>query len=351
MGNRCNSYCRSIFVALICAMALASCDVHEFPYQVEPAAPKQLILNLNISDLSHYTTIEMGINERSRSSENTLHLIRHIIKIYPADSRKRAAYSREVVDEMEFIDREVKKNVSIPLHELEPGEYTIAAWSEYIPYDQHTDYYHDTGDFQNITLLGANVDKEYLHRGNTPYREAWRGTTSITIGKDGSLVNPEGKQTALIEMHRPMARYHFITTDLQDFLKSELSRRNYGGVPIEAPSAPGVSDVPQKAPELNDYIVVVRYAGYMPYIYNIFTDKPVDSLTGVAYMGNARQIDQNSAELAYDYVFVNGMTTSTQVQLELYSKEDRSLIASSGVINVPLVREKYTLVKGNFLTA
>lgn len=341
MGNRCNSYCRSIFVALICAMALASCDVHEFPYQVEPAAPSPppkpeenvIELKLNLTGMQYLTTLDFSNSVRSRATKDAVHSIRHIVQIYNPDNKSSRVISRDVTDRFDIINDEVSPNVTIPLHDLEPGSYTIASWSEYIPHGISTDFYHDTDNFSNITLRGETPGDSYTHHGSNPYREAWCGNTSITVDTDGTVHDRNSAATNIIsiEMQRPMARYHFITTDLEDFIRAE--------------SADGFS-----FPDFNDYRIIVRYAAYMPYIFNIFTDKPVDSLTGVYYEGAINQIDSKTAELAFDYIFTNGKSTSTQVVLELYRKSDGKLISSSDIINIPLIRDKYTLVKGHFLT-
>lgn len=334
---------------VILACMVSACDVHEFPEPTATEPRMQLMLNFHMDNLAHYTTIDMDLDGRSRSTENETHLVRHIIRIFnDDDTRSTARSSRGAVDEMEIIQSGLNKNMSVKLHELPPGDYKVAVWTEYIPEGENCDYYHATADFQNITLLGKAGGDNYIHQGNNPFREAWSGKASITVNNDGEVLSRDLRESVTIEMYRPMARYHLITTDLQEFLESRKKLPQSGDVPDASAEAPG-TPAPE-APDLNDYIVAVRYAGYMPYVYNLFTDKPVDSLTGITYTGRTRQIDDNSAELAYDYVLVNGATTSTQVKLELYSKDDGSLIASSDVINVPLVRDKYTLVKGKFLT-
>lgn len=206
------------------------------------------------------------------------------------------------------------------------------------------DKYYSTDDLSEITLLSANGDNSrYQHQGNSPWREAYRGERRMSVSADGSLSHLDGTATAsgraLVEMNRPMAKFTFVTTDLADF----IARR----------SANGPADAPAYAPRPNpaDYRVVLRYTSYMPSAYNAHTDKPVDSRLGAYFDGSIDRIDDSNAQLGSDYVLVNGSSTTVQVALDVYSRADQSLIASTPPIEIPLKRGHLTLVRGRFLTS
>ena len=54
--------------------------------------------------------------------------------------------------------------------------------------------------------------------------------------------------------------------------------------------------------------------------------------------------------LGYDYIFVNGSETTLAISVEVYNR-DGELMSSTNPINVPIVRSKMTVVKGEFLTS
>lgn len=345
---------RYFTMATACLASLiiyAGCDVHEFPdaVPVPPEPPvvekREIHLTLDTDEMDYNRTIYVGEEARSRAIEDTPHDIRYIVRIYTADESRRAG-SRSVIEyHQETVpDDGAHTELRIPLN-LKAGQYDIVAWGDHVPSGTKNDFYYDTGDFYEVTLAGSAGDG-YVHHANNPYRMVWRGKTSIIIDEEGAvyLADDPGREVTEVAMtmKAPLARYHFITTDLEEFVSRHVGMEKSIGL------APGLGA--PNAPVLNDYRVVVRYTGYMPSAYNAYTDKPVDSRLGVSYEGRISSIDGESAELGYDHVLVNGNATSVQVALDLYRKSDNRLLSSSGVIDVPLIRGRYTLVKGAFLT-
>ena len=87
----------------------------------------------------------------------------------------------------------------------------------------------------------------------------------------------------------------------------------------------------------------------MPSSFNLFTDKPADVLTHVEFEGELRQLNDQEAELGFDYVFVNGTESSVQVAVLIYDQAG-NLLSQTEEISVPVVRSKHNTVKGEFLT-
>ena len=54
--------------------------------------------------------------------------------------------------------------------------------------------------------------------------------------------------------------------------------------------------------------------------------------------------------LGFDYIFVNGNETTLSISVEVYNSKGEKM-SSSNPVNVPIVRSKMTLVKGEFLTS
>lgn len=141
-------------------------------------------------------------------------------------------------------------------------------------------------------------------------------------------------------MQRPLAKFEFITTDLQKFIDKEMEI-------LKKEAETRGHDNPTRV-DINDYKVIVLYSGFMPDTYNMNTDKPIDSSMGVSFESELNALNENEASLGFDYVFVNGKEAGISVQIGLYDSENRQ-VAFSEPINVPLRRNRHTVVRGSFL--
>ena len=70
----------------------------------------------------------------------------------------------------------------------------------------------------------------------------------------------------------------------------------------------------------------------MPHAYSMYTDKPVDSSTGVMFESTLRKLSESEASMGFDYVFVNGKKSAVTEPIE-----------------VPLKRSHHTTLTGMFL--
>lgn len=322
-------------LSLIVIMTLSSC-VHECP-----DFPATEICFINLAFDTDFSQKEYFHDNRSRSgtmppsrSEREYGFMRYIIRAFPLINGEPT--KTPTVEHIETRDISSGYDMSCELL-LPPGEYRIMVWSDLYETEGDASFYL-TEDFNEITLIGE-------HAPNNDYRDAFRGMTDITI--ESSISNhPDVKTT--ITMQRPLAKFEFVSNDLADFFKREMEiflmntrDDSTKGAPMEEPSD-------TRAPSLDDYTVVVHYIGYMPYIFNMFADKPTDSKTGVRFTSKLSQISDEEATMGFDYVFVNGSETSVTVQLELYNK-DNEQIMKTGSISVPLKRNIHTVVRGSFL--
>ena len=97
-----------------------------------------------------------------------------------------------------------------------------------------------------------------------------------------------------------------------------------------------------------DYRIVFHYVGFMPNTYSIFTDKPVDSSTGVMFSSALKVLNNREASLGFDYVFVNGKESAVTIRIGIYDKEGTQLSLTQP-IEVPLKRNHHTILRGKFL--
>ena len=141
-------------------------------------------------------------------------------------------------------------------------------------------------------------------------------------------------------MQRPLAKFEFITNDLKEFLDKEIEY-------LKQEATTRGENAPTRV-DTDKYKVVFHYSGYMPNAYNMNTDKPVDSATGVMFESKLGILNDNEASLGFDYVFVNGKEAGVSIQIGLYDGENRQ-IALSDPIDVSLRRSHHTILRGSFL--
>lgn len=312
-----------------CAFAsglISSCSVHEFPS--ETAERRSVVLNLDfntdfpLNQIIEYTRAGSRVSDSAGDYD-----IRYQVRVYKIgnDGQPEAEeyiYTTETKDDVANPDHNINM-------ELEEGRYRFLIWADYVDNGSLNDKFYDTGNFGEITLYG---DTYY---GNTVFRDAFRGMTDATI-------TPSGIQEITVAMERPLARYQFITTDLDDFLTKVIEESRASG---KADDGNGT-----RAVDLNDYRVIFRYAGFMPSSFNMFTNKPIDAKTGIAFNARISRISDTEAELGFDYVFVNGTESIVPVTVEVYNS-DNELISSTDPVDVPLIRSRHTIVRGPFLTS
>lgn len=316
-----------LLLALSAMLTLLTGCVHEFP-----ELPEFVTVRLKL----HYNTDmpqwEYPITEaRSVVPTKTVQTsgeMRYIVRFYPLARSSRSQVSMEYV-----FTRNVADGYDTELPVVVPaGDYTVMVWSDLTENSGGDFRFYNADDFSQIVLQG---DK---HEGNNDYRDAFRGTYDISLVTDITEKVPE---TVDIEMVRPIAKYEFVTTDVEAFIDKEVRAAVSRGEmqPAEAPS---------RGIDLSKYRVEIYYVGFMPNTFNMFTDKPSDSTTGISFPGRISMLDDSEASLGFDYVFVNGVESAVTVQVGIFNEEGERLSLSNPV-NVPLLRSKHTLLKGKFL--
>lgn len=232
-------------------------------------------------------------------------------------------------------------------------------WADYVVHGTKTDLYYNTSNFEEIIL----ADRQN-HTGSTDRRDAFRGEKEAEVYDNPELTSSTTRSTAVnrvvVEMERPLAKFKFISHDIVKFLSYVLQQRAIRQKEAEMKAQQGVSPEsadPKADPKAdiknintNDFRVVFRYQGFMPCSFNMFTNKPADSWTGVAFDSTMQRLSDTEVELGFDYVFVNGGESTVPVSVEVYGT-DGTLLSSTLPIDVPVVRNKLTVVRGNFLSS
>ena len=322
---RTTAYIIRYIFGMLAAGLLSGC-IHEFP---EP--PEKVLFHLKL----HYETdlpqweypITAARTSVPSKSVQTAGEMRYVIRFYSRSSLSRSAALKEFVFTRAVADG---YDASFDL-EVPAGDYTVKVWSDLAEHPLTGYRFYDASDFSHIVLQGD-------YAGNNDYRDAFRGTHDLTLTADIVEKEPE---TVEVEMVRPLAKFEFVTTDVEAFVEKEIQAALSRGELSE-------DHVPSRVIDVSQYKVMFYYFGFMPNTFNMFTDKPSDSATGVRFEGGITQLNDQEASLGFDYVFVNGKESTVTVQVAIYDKEDRQL-SMSEPINVPLRRSKHTLLKGEFL--
>ncbi len=319
----------------IVLLASGSCDVHEFP---EPRPTVDCFLDLRFNTDWVYQE-QIIPQSRARGCD-----LRYIVRIFPQEAVSRGPY--DAVEQFVFTRPYNDGYDCILPVTLPVGDYSVKVWCDHMNPGDATDRFYDTKDFARISLCGDHV-------GNEDERDGFRGDCDVSI--ISSVVEQE-PETYLIEMERPLAKFEFITTDLDEFISraqqaaaaKEAQERADAIARGEIPDTES-ADSDTRVIDISSYKIVFKYSKFMPNVYSIFTDKPVDSATGVSFESRINMLSSTEASLGFDYVFVNGRSSSVAVEVELFDK-DGNRIAKSNSIDVDIQRSRHTLIRGRFLT-
>lgn len=333
---------RWLLLSSLLLLGATSCCIHQWPEKKEVVTEGTVVLHLHFNPIfyvwPHTYDGETGTVHESYPDEGLTHfhpgtvdlydntqsmgMIRHVVRIYPAGED--IAYVKEIVLENpnSFAANAAQSyDCDIPV-KLDPGNYNAVVWSE-LREDYSSAYFHNSTDFFSISLNGSE------HKGNTEFRDAFRGVKGFEIISD-----TETRQT--VEMNRPMAKYEFVATGLQDFIERETTRTR------------------DSRAELSDYKVVFTYTNFMPSSYNAVDDRLVDSKAGVQFEGKMSQISSDEATMGFDFVMINNSEPSRSPQavtvMVTVFDPDGEQVANSSPITVPLRRDDHTVIRSAFLS-
>ncbi len=202
--------------------------------------------------------------------------------------------------------------IDLPLDE---GTYDIRLWSDYTGADGGLPPFYDASDLQQVAV------------NTSPY-------TACTDYKDATYAYVEGITVSggttekAVTLERPLAKYRIVTKDIDRY-------KALDGVP-----------------PLEELTVGVSYEGYFPSSFNVTTGKPNDAVEGVGYANTPvwQAGAEGGAELASDWVLVNGAASSVRLTI-IITSGDGTVVARTQGVEVPYRRGRLTTVSGNFLTS
>lgn len=314
-------------VCMLLTAAVSCCGVYEWPAEDNDKGVYEVHLSFDTELPKWEHSINRSESEPISGSFLDRGIIRHTVEAYPLIGGKPDQMPAERFSFTEDLSKREGYDCSFSL-QLDPGDYRIFVWSDFIESEKSAPRY-DAEDISRISL------SEGPHTGNSDYLDAFRGWADLHAGRaaDGTGAQP----VARVQMQRPLAKYELIADDVSDFLTREARK-----LQMQGRTTRNIT--------LNDYKVVITYVGFMPDTYNLLTDRPVDSATGVSFASELRETSEGEASLGFDYIFVkDDAYQSVTVQIGIYEASDGSQISLSGPIRVPLQRSRHTIVRGSFL--
>lgn len=309
----------ALLCLLLCGLSAVSC-VHEFP----GLFPNRMRITLKFdTPLPFY---KEHIYYTRAADDDGPYRVRYIVKGYtlyddgtsaPEPSFSETWYGNDI----NSLDTEVT-------FDIPSGKWRLTAWSDIVGVGQ-TQLYYNADAFNAITYTSPYV-------GNTDLRDAYRGEGEILAEPENYAGND---YDLTIWMRRPLAKFIFVSTDWDEFVKHYVRSVNASG-----------SHITEEDVHPSDFKVIFYYPVYMPNTYNLLTDRPVDSASGVSFEGKLTMLEDGRVSLGFDYTMVRTAESSVRVAVGVYDSGGKQLSMSQG-IEVPLMRGKYTLVTGKFLVS
>ena len=327
---------KKYLLLFLCAiLSLAGCDIHEYP---EGEHDVDLALSLVFDyDLPQYKIIDY----RTRSGEDGADAatdapatVRYTVDFYRDDNDSAKPDYR-----FTFTGTDVE-NLARTEHVLvAPARYKILAWTDFVDKEGGAPDY-DIVDMKNIAFHGDDPESTIYtgssYIGNDDFRDAFRGEAPLDL----SSFNRNGSHAEVtVSMERPMAKFNIIATDREDLLDFWHRQQAARGIETKSDSE-----------ELALFHVRIAYNGYLPSLFNNFKNRPVSSDTGILFEGSIQELESGDAQLAFDYVMVNGQESSVNISIGIYDNNWEEISVIPG-IDVPLLRSHLTTLRGKFLTA
>lgn len=312
-------------ILIAAALLFTSCDlIHFWPQNGRETDPTLVDASINISceiDLDIEKIVTKGAAAPVYTDEDAdKYLRRFLVEIYEDNQEAGGPvfsniFTQDVTDKGSL-------TFKADLHTL---KYKAIVWMDYILKESGNDLHY-------ITSEGLSAIKV---RPNSSYEacDDFKDAQSVVYPFDLTSQTDWFAHIVIgIPLQRPVAKITFEATDFEEFAKK--------------------AGCPQGEYEefAKDYEIHFTYNGYLPTGFNAVTQKLNDSQTGYAFDSVPVLLEGTpSAEIGFDYIFVNGEQSSVTISVEI-RKKDGTVVNRSDNIVIPTFRGKETVVKDKFFT-
>lgn len=304
-----------MLVAVMTLLMIGSCNsIHEFPDD-NPIDPTLVNVDMTLT----ITGVDFEPFDQTKADERLSkedYDIRYIIEVYPENGTKgiESRIQRAIITKAVGQSEELKVKF-----ELNARKYTFLLWVDYVEKGTTKDLHYDTE-----SLLAVKIKHPYT--GSHDIKDAFAGMKSIDL-------SPYREQWGIViservELKRPLAKMEVVTTDIQKYIDSKRGLSTAMSMPAK---------------------VTFTYLPSIGEQYNVLTQKPErysDSETFTAALSNFSDAE---CTIAFDYLFVNGVSTNVAVRFDIYDQHDNLLNSVKNLL-IPIRRNAHTIIRGEFLT-
>lgn len=315
---------------LFVAVALLSCSkVHEFPEPGKEVDPTDVNIRFKVScriQLDGYDIVtKSSMSDVLRSDSAAFYDRRFIVNVR----------SNEYVDtlvESYTILRDVTDVSPLIIEtKLNTRKYKVIAWMDYVRKGTETDLYYTTSNGKALNAIHQPSAVRYT--AGSDFKDAQTFVSDIDL-------TPYAGQwyadiTIPVPLQRPVAKITFLTNDLVEF----AGQIGYKG------SLKDLAD---------DLVLEFRYDGYYPTGFNAHTGRLNDSQVGYGFISRSSYPytleGKDYARVGFDYVFVNGETSSVTISARIRFRSTGQFINEVNNVVVPITRGRETVLIFKFLT-
>ena len=312
-------YLNFISMIMLTTCCLPSCDVHESPAEELYDLDKEHTVSVTVShtldmDESSYSyDISRAVRADATDSR---HCVRYVFRAFPSGNTKTCVFDTTIYS-LDLMRGDFTTQLTLP---TTTRGYDMWIWSDYVDRESRSELYYKASTFDGVSHGDSYV-------GNSEFKDCFLGSFSIGIH------SRDDNHQASVTMARPVGRYAVVATDLAEFMKQQ-------GVSLAS---------------LSGWKVRVVYPSYTPSSVNLFNNDINNIVTNVSYESpiTVDSSDPTRALLGFDYVMLSNSTgdgVGVAIQLYLISPSG-NISAMSSTINVPMRRNRNTVVAGRFLTS
>ena len=299
----------SILLYGLALWALSGSCIHEYPQEV---AVKEVTLEIELYPDLEFIPLPV-ITKADESIVPAGYFPRVIV-----EARRAGETAPEVRAVMALSADELmnpKLTLPVPLN-LKSVPYQLTVWVDYTRAESLPDAHYNTENLRSICYTSP-YEEDYTRR------EAFFGNASI------DLSGQEGRSTVQVDIHRPLAHYRVVATDVQEFLNKQ-----------HANGRPGAGE----------YDVTVSYQYFLVTHLNAVTGEPVLSGPGFGYTRRINMTgDMDECELGADYVLADDKGSLVTVTVEV-KDTGGALLGRNTNLEIPYRRGHITTIEGAFLS-
>ena len=312
---------------LLAAGGVAGCDatIHQYPDPEEEDA--LIVIEPNVDRLPplyhklvsydekyHRTEVELPERASQPYRAEDEYEMRIIVDLYSGSPALRDTESHRVARRISYVPNDAEPPQDTLHVYLPKGDYHVLAWADYVPKSAPEDWMYQTDDLTAVMTDVSEYPENLHHR-------------STAAGQNGFAASRSADSTIHVYMERPSGRYRVVALDYDDFIQT-------GG------SAKGLT-------------VKVIYKQYVSVGYNVATEAPNRFISTYSFNVCPEEIEyegKREESLFGDYIFTaNDRETTVLADFYFYDANGFELNHCEN-IEIPLMRNKETLVTGYFLT-